>query len=357
MAAGGSQGSSVARQRLGKVLLLVGSLGLSLVAGEFVVRLWEAKQENQVRPWPGLSPEMRGLPELKGMFALTKPNQKGVFKRAIFRTNRDGFRGPDYERVPPEGTYRVVLVGDSFTMGSGVDEEDTYAARLAGMLNVADGSRRHEVLNLGVGGFNLRASVGRLQRTGVHYQPNLLIYGWTPNDIEGPSYRNTFQPKRGWMGSALWNRLRNWWESFRRAPGTYRYELDENYFRNPGAWNYFLQSLDDFARIVAEREVCGVVFLHTHLLWLASPNPAQPFEDAVAQAAEARGLFVIRSFPDFEGLPEKTLWIGPGDSHPNERGHEILATALFRGLEALPPRCGLALPESISPIGSRESAP
>ena len=50
MAAGGSQGSSVARQRLGKVLLLVGSLGLSLVAGEFVVRLWEAKQENQVRP-------------------------------------------------------------------------------------------------------------------------------------------------------------------------------------------------------------------------------------------------------------------------------------------------------------------
>lgn len=65
-------------------------------------------------------------------------------------TNRLGFREPRLPGPKPEGTIRIVVVGDSFTQGYGVAEEQAYPRRLQALLGDRAGGGRYEVVNLGV---------------------------------------------------------------------------------------------------------------------------------------------------------------------------------------------------------------
>jgi lysophospholipase L1-like esterase len=339
--------SSSAHSVFGKAILAFVSVLLTLGVAEIALRVLEQKKPDPALVRSKLDPQLEGLPTVHGVFGLMTPNTRGIFKGVLYRTNGDGFRGREYTKKRPAGMFRTVLIGDSFTMGSGVAENETYAMRLESLLDKEYKARDHEVLNLGIGGFNLHDSVVRLRKIGLKYDPNLIIYGWTANDIEGPSYRRT---KDDWSEVPppvfrLWRMLRDRWTTVREAfypvPGSYMHELNENYFDNPDAWSDFLTDLGRFARVSRTRGVCGVVFLHTILNELSWRHPFSRHYAAVAAAAEERELFVVPSFPDYRGRRESELWVHPSDPHPNARGHRILADALLRGLQALPPRCGI----------------
>ncbi len=109
---------------------------------------------------------------------LSQPNVRGVLEDVLYRTNSGGFRGREFSHEVPPG---IVLIGDSYSMGWKVAEENTYAARLEESLNAAGGDR-FEVLNFGLGGLNIRQVVLRLQRNGLAFEPNLVVYGFTLND-------------------------------------------------------------------------------------------------------------------------------------------------------------------------------
>ncbi|MFB6217253.1 MAG: hypothetical protein ABEJ72_09890, partial [Candidatus Aenigmatarchaeota archaeon] len=44
--------------------------------------------------------------------------------------NRKGLRGPDFSREKPSNTTRILVVGDSFTFGLGVNMSDVFTERL-----------------------------------------------------------------------------------------------------------------------------------------------------------------------------------------------------------------------------------
>ncbi len=229
-------------------------------------------------------------------------------------------------------------------MGSGVTEVDTYPHRLEVLLNVFRPQEVHEVLNLGLAGTNLSQSLGRLRHIGLRFAPDLIVYGWTHNDLEGAAYRRTRpavpNPPSAlllvrWAG-ARWSSLR---DLFRPGSDSYVYELDENYFRNTDAWAAFTGDLDRLAGITRDAGTCGVVFLHTALYSLHGLHPFSRYYRRVEEAARRRGLHVVESFEHFRGRAAAPLWVAPLDPHPNADGHRILARALFDGLEALPASC------------------
>src|SRR4051812_32852496 len=50
------------------------------------------------------------------------------------RVNADGFRGDDMSSVPPPSTVRIACIGDSWTFGMPVRQDQTYPSRLGAWL-------------------------------------------------------------------------------------------------------------------------------------------------------------------------------------------------------------------------------
>ncbi|HYC22391.1 MAG TPA: DUF5989 family protein [Candidatus Bathyarchaeia archaeon] len=99
-----------------------------------------------------------------------------------FSTNSRGLRESEsVGYAKPPGTTRVLMVGDSFTLGYTVAQADTIPALLAQRL-AAEG-RAVEVLNGGTEGYSTDQEVLWLAHEGVKYSPDVVLLQMYENDI------------------------------------------------------------------------------------------------------------------------------------------------------------------------------
>ena len=105
-----------------------------------------------------------------------------AFDGKVLNTNSLGLRGrtdPPLQKL--SGTEpRILVLGDSFTFGEEVDDDETYSARLEEMLPGG------EVLNFGVHGYGHDQMLLLFQDLGRRYRPDIVILGFVYPDI----YRN-----------------------------------------------------------------------------------------------------------------------------------------------------------------------
>jgi hypothetical protein len=104
-----------------------------------------------------------------------------VFGKKILNSNSKGLRGKaeyPYERAT--GKQRIVVLGDSFTFGEEVSDDETYSHDLQASFPGT------EVLNLGVQGYGHDQMLMYLKEEGVKYHPDVVIIGFAYLDI----YRN-----------------------------------------------------------------------------------------------------------------------------------------------------------------------
>ena len=119
-----------------------------------------------------------------------KPNCSTIYtgsevllNSTIIEINSDSYRGKLYSEEKPEGVYRIIVLGDSFTFGSGVNINGTFPYIIEQMLN--NGSKtEYQVINLGVPGYGLEDNCDRFLRDGVKYNPDLVILTYLSNDLE-----------------------------------------------------------------------------------------------------------------------------------------------------------------------------
>lgn len=107
------------------------------------------------------------------------PNKTTIFKGAELETNRWGMRDRDYEKVKPPGVYRIVLVGASRSMGSGVANHETFEAVLEERLNAElspETGLRYEILNFAVGSFGPLRKMRLLEQKAFEFNPDALLY-------------------------------------------------------------------------------------------------------------------------------------------------------------------------------------
>ena len=92
--------------------------------------------------------------------------------------NADGYRGP---RAGERGEVarRVLALGDSFTFGYGVEEEQAWPRVLEGLLRHGDPQGAAvEVLNLGVGGYGTWQEALWLEEMAPRTKPDLAVVGF-----------------------------------------------------------------------------------------------------------------------------------------------------------------------------------
>jgi hypothetical protein len=107
------------------------------------------------------------------------------------RTNALGFRGGPAQARKQPGSFRILVVGDSFAFGFGVEDDETFSAVLARTLAPPPGFARVEVLNAGVAGWSADQYWLFLESRGFALAPDLVLLAPTEND----------------PGDLAWNRL------------------------------------------------------------------------------------------------------------------------------------------------------
>jgi hypothetical protein len=100
--------------------------------------------------------------------------------------NSAGFRDVEHTLEKPPGTYRILLLGDSFTEARQVVFEDTFGRRLESKLDTCARlqSQDIEVINFGVPGYGNAEELMALRARGWDYSPDLVVLMfYSGNDV------------------------------------------------------------------------------------------------------------------------------------------------------------------------------
>lgn len=118
---------------------------------------------------------------------------------ALVRSNSRGMRGRREYPLEPGAGLRVVALGDSFTFGECVEDDESFAAQLEAA--IAPG----EVLNLAVHGHGHDQQLLRLREQGLAYRPDVVLLGFLNADVERNQlyFRDYAKPRFRLRGGSL----------------------------------------------------------------------------------------------------------------------------------------------------------
>ncbi len=154
-------------------VILIPAFLLAFGAAEIILRIFPTEAVyfqtrnvvQQTHSVPDPDPVLKYVPAP----SMARPFSNLEFKTMIY-TNARGMRSRDYTDAKPQGVKRVMVLGDSFTFGWGVENPQIFTQILEDRLlsNV-------EVWNLGVSGYSVDQELVRLERAGLAYQPDIVL--------------------------------------------------------------------------------------------------------------------------------------------------------------------------------------
>jgi len=271
-------------------------------------------------------------------FMLTdiNPSVSTFLGGAPISSNSLGMRDREYTTIKPPNTYRIVLLGSSHDLGSGIKEDETYENVVEDRLNheLPDSHySRYEILNMSVGMSGLFQRLLRLEQQGFQFKPDAVILSVAAGDQQ-----------------FLFRHLSRALSLGIQPPPDYR-QLLEQVTRSAGIHGKMpevmierrLQPYGDelyewaFQRFAQQCKQRGI---HPLVVFRPAPVDFQGVEQAdrseVIRLARAAGLEVIDLSPAFDSVRDRsTLIIAKWDHHTTARGHRLLADKLYERLVPL----------------------
>lgn len=96
------------------------------------------------------------------------------------RLNNQGLRGEDFSRNKPNDTFRILVLGDSYTYGSGIREESTYSSFL--QRKFGESGKKVQVVNAGWPGAGMKDYYSFYRRDGVSMDPDVVVVSFMKYD-------------------------------------------------------------------------------------------------------------------------------------------------------------------------------
>ncbi len=155
-----------------------------------------------IRPQPRLV-EFHPTLGWKNVPSRTVTRETGEFS-VTFAMNDKGIRNPPLPYQNETGASRVLFVGDSFTLGYTVDEQDLFLRRFEAAMR----ARGHDVvaINGGTEGYSTDQELVWLMEEGLKYSPDYVVLAPYLNDIfwnTQPKYADRGKPHYALHGDAL----------------------------------------------------------------------------------------------------------------------------------------------------------
>lgn len=158
------------------LLLVISSLLLSLIMIEGAVRVF-------LPHWAPRTGELTKFWNFDSHYGWAHiPNTSGPFDSHGFQTtvriNANGFRGPEVPYTRTDERRRVLVLGDSFVWGFGVNEHEMFTAVLEELVPDL------EAVNLGVSGYSTDQELLLYQNEGYKYQADIIVILVVKNDLK-----------------------------------------------------------------------------------------------------------------------------------------------------------------------------
>lgn len=273
----------------------------------------------------------------------------GEPRTIVHAINSLGFRGPETTKAKPEGVLRIAAIGDSYTFGHGVGNDDTWPANLQRAL--ANEGRRYEVLNFGIPAYDTEQEVRLLRDRVLAYEPDLVLLGWYLNDPavrDGAAGESLGDPpaivrwmatgREGWLAD-----LRAWSQALdvicdRLYRSAHEHFLPTTFARlyddvHPGFVRAKL-ALQRGAGLCRQAGIPFAVVMYPDLLQIGDRLVShEPYAKVMAFLAEQQIPYFDLE-PAFLDRDLKALRVHAHDSHPSEAAHAIAGQAVAQWLRA-----------------------
>ncbi len=268
---------------------------------------------------------------------------------AEIHKNGLGLRGPEYREQKPPGTKRVLVLGDSFTFGNGVgDDQAVFSRRLESQLR-ADGLDV-QVLNGGLPGSLTADWVALFDRVQPAFQPDVvLIVFFLRDGTKTAAMTDFFGPIRdeivarnraSWLygHSALVRLVRDRFDRL-RISGDFSQAIRRGYLGTPEQQQEWRNAQANLRALRERAARSGArIGLVVFPILAGLDESSYPFADVCAVLdgyARREGMPVLDLLPAFRGHSSHDLWVSSANQHPNEEGHRIAAEAIRPFLEDL----------------------
>jgi lysophospholipase L1-like esterase len=279
--------------------------------------------------------------------------------------NADGLRDRDFAVPKPADTYRILVLGDSFTWGVGLDVEETIPKQLEAALKTST-SGTIEVINASVPGMNTVNELAMLKETGLKYQPDMILLIYLLNDIDFKpelatrSYNEAaaapvvqIDAQRDVTKWSKWKGVRGSILHIERMSALARFLvprvgqmlhgmglLNSTEFSwiakvfqgfdnaNPG-WLESQRAMREIADIAHEKQMPFIVAIYPLLVGLENYQ-GRHANRAVEDYAKSIGVSeAVDLLPVFEGRNGRSFWVNYADHHPNAEAHRMVTSTLL----------------------------
>lgn len=248
-----------------------------------------------------------------------KPNQKIIFKGKKLSTNKWGMRDKNYSLSPSINTHRIVLLGGSYEMGSGVANNKNYESFTEEMLNDSL-EEDYEILNLAAGGYNLIENEFICRNIALKYNPKTIIYSAHSNERERVIDKLTLLVTLNYkIENSFLLKVIDVANVKPNMPRIQIYNQLKPFGNLILKWGYL-----SIAKTCSKNNIKPI--------WMYFPaigdEEKKPPKNMLKFVEKLKFSTLIIKDP-YKNQKLEDLIIAPWDYHPNEKGHQLIANKLF----------------------------
>ena len=351
-------------------MLLLASLMLAFALVEAGVRL--AKTE--------LHPPKLFISLTEGVPYKLRPNFHGHTTTGIpLDINSMGLRDKEYQLQHQPNTFRIVILGDSVTMGQAVRQEDSYPKQLEALFAAEKekGLRNItvEVINAGVSGYSTHEEMLFLKETAIMYNPDMIITGFALNDIGSVPLvlRGNDIKSRAFFKVKEFVKYNFWSYSYLlRTIGSFKYNIanlgarkpgniitnainEEDYTPKSAAWNITYEAMKEMKATAGANNARLIIAILPELRFFNNTTPQayryaglqksvseqfkQIGKESVVESEKSESgksgteIEIADLLPALSSYARQDITVSETDAHPNKRGNEIIAKAIKEFLD------------------------
>lgn len=315
----------------GRALALVGYIALfCVIAGEIGIRaLYGSFRDYSMEVWRYAADLKQPMNDERLPFHHV-PNRCGTYYGEEISTNSFGFRDRECGMCKPLGKRRIVCLGDSFTLGWGVQLEQTFSKCLERMLNETDSG--FEIINMGIGNYNTTMEVELFKSKGLRLQPDMVILAYFINDTEPiPEQKSAtayWAIRHSYFFAFLFGRFVRLRSRFLKAFEWSTYYRGLYSSANSANLAMNTASFRELARLCDDNDI-RLLVVNIPELHDVSAYPFSYATDYIRDLAAESSVPFMDLLPALSGYEPESLWVSLEDPHANARANAVIAEQIY----------------------------